>query len=106
MQPVMRWRNIQIEEVIKMGMTFENLTNEELCDLMCGDPEPEPEDKGSGMYQCFHCLHNTVVWDSDFDLSDMGYEGEGVVHVCHCTNCGAEIEYRVPFNKEEKDGEA
>ena len=89
-----------------MGMTFENLTNEELCDLMCGDPEPEPEDKKCGMYQCFHCLHNTVVWDSDFDLSDMGYEGEGVVHVCHCTNCGAEIEYRVPFNKEEKDGEA
>ena len=27
-----------------MGMTWENLTLEQLCDLMCGGPEPEPED--------------------------------------------------------------
>lgn len=27
-----------------MGMVFENLTEEELCDLMCGDPEEEPEE--------------------------------------------------------------
>ena len=24
-----------------MGMTFENLTEEQLCDLMCGKPEEE-----------------------------------------------------------------
>lgn len=47
------------------------------------------------MFQCFHCLQDAVIWDSDFDFSDMGYEGEGVVHVCHCINCGAEIEYKV-----------
>ena len=29
-------------EVI-MGAVFENLTLEELCDLMCGDPEEEEE---------------------------------------------------------------
>lgn len=46
-------------------------------------------------YQCFHCLTNNVVWDSDFSFEDFGYEGEGIVHICHCTNCGAEIEYRV-----------
>lgn len=46
------------------------------------------------MYECFHCLQKAVIWDSDFDFSDMGYEGEGVVHICHCANCGAEIEYR------------
>lgn len=46
------------------------------------------------MYECFHCLKKAVVWDSDFDFSDFGYEGEGVVHICHCSNCGAEIEYR------------
>lgn len=28
-----------------MGMTFENLTCEELCDLMCGKPEEEEEEK-------------------------------------------------------------
>ena len=27
-----------------MGMTFENLTEEELCDLMCGKPEEDEED--------------------------------------------------------------
>lgn len=30
-----------------MGAVFENLTPEELCDLMCGDPEPE-EDNENG----------------------------------------------------------
>lgn len=28
-----------------MGMTFENLTEEELCDLMCGKPEEDEEDE-------------------------------------------------------------
>lgn len=28
-----------------MGKTFENLTLEELCDLMCGDPEDDDEDE-------------------------------------------------------------
>ena len=28
-----------------MGKTFENLTCEELCDLMCGNPEEDEENK-------------------------------------------------------------
>lgn len=48
-------------------------------------------------YQCFHCLHDGVVWDSDFSFEDYGYEGEGIIHVCHCTYCGAVIEYAVPI---------
>lgn len=55
------------------------------------------------MYECFHCLSKSVVWDSDFDLSDCGYEGEGVVHMCHCSNCGAEIEYVVRNKEVEED---
>lgn len=31
----------------------------------------------NGMYQCFHCLQYGVVWDSDFDFSDYGYDEEG-----------------------------
>lgn len=27
-----------------MGATFYNLTDEELCDLMCGVPEEDPEE--------------------------------------------------------------
>ena len=28
-----------------MGMTFENLTWDDLCDLMCGKPEDEEEEE-------------------------------------------------------------
>ena len=48
------------------------------------------------MYECFHCGHKSVSWLCDYDYGDYGYEGEGIVHVCHCGVCGAEIEYRVP----------
>ena len=56
-----------------------------------------------GNYECFHCLSQGVIWDADFDFEDFGYEGEGIVHICHCANCGAEIEYRIPLGEEEDD---
>lgn len=65
-------------------------------------------------YQCFHCGKNTVCWDSDCDFDDLGivmtddddnYTTEGIVHLCHCSNCGAEIEYRIPIFEEEDDDE-
>ena len=49
-----------------------------------------------GMYQCFHCGANSVIWQCDYDFSDFGYEGDGIVQMCQCQTCGAEIEYRVP----------
>ena len=55
-----------------------------------------PEVPKESGYQCFHCLHNTVYWESDFSFEDYGMEGEGIVHVCHCANCDADIEYYVP----------
>ena len=54
-------------------------------------------------YECFHCLHKTVIWQSDFDFSDYGYEGEGIVHVCYCTHCGADIEYRIRTDENEQE---
>ena len=53
------------------------------------------------MYECFACGSRSVVWQCDYDYSDFGYEGEGIVHICHCVNCGAEIEYRVPITEED-----
>ena len=50
------------------------------------------------MYQFFHCLANAVIWQNDFTFEDFGYDGEGIVHVLTCMNCGAEIEYDVPDN--------
>ena len=55
------------------------------------------------MYECFHCLTKSVIWDSDFTFEDFGYEGEGLIQICHCANCGAEIEYRIPFNDENSE---
>ena len=58
---------------------------------------------GTGLYQCFHCLQQSVIWDNDFDFEDFGYDGVGIVHCCHCTNCGADIEYRIRFDSEETE---
>ncbi len=53
------------------------------------------------MYECFNCLSRTVIWDADFTFEDYGIEGEGIVHHCHCVNCGAEIVYYVPVSEED-----
>lgn len=55
------------------------------------------------MYECFHCGMRSVVWSADFDFEDVGLEGGGIVHFCHCTNCGADIRYMVPLNNNEED---
>ena len=53
------------------------------------------------MYECFHCGEKSVVWDGDFDAEDYGYESSGVIHECHCTNCGARITYTILDDEEE-----
>lgn len=58
---------------------------------------------GVYMYQCFHCLCNTVVWQNDFDFSDYGFDGEGIVHHLICSNCGAEIEYYVKVDDDDEN---
>lgn len=55
------------------------------------------------MYQCFHCGRISVIWNGDFDFSDYGLDGDGVIHECTCTNCGARITYEVPNKTEEED---
>ena len=55
------------------------------------------------MCECFHCREKMVVWDIDFSFEDMGYEGDGIVHICHCNNCGAEIEYAVSLSDDSEE---
>jgi len=57
------------------------------------------------MYECFHCGCRSVIWDSDFSLDEIEGEGEGIVHFCHCENCGAEIQYIIRM-EEEENGES
>lgn len=47
------------------------------------------------MFECFHCGEKAVIWQSDFDFSDFDIDGEGIVHVCKCSNCGADILYYI-----------
>lgn len=57
------------------------------------------------MFECFHCGQRTVIWQCDYDYSDFGYEGEGIVQILRCENCGAEIEYRVPISEDNDEDE-
>ena len=59
----------------------------------------------SGMYECFHCGSRAVIWDADFDYDDYGMEGQGIIHECHCTHCGARITYFVSCDDEENEDE-
>ena len=61
--------------------------------------------ESSGLFECMHCLKRAVVWDSDFDFEDYGYEGQGIVHACHCANCGAEVLYLIPIGDNEDEQE-
>lgn len=47
------------------------------------------------VHTCYACGSSTVIWDSSFNFDEMGYEGEGIVNMYHCTNCGADIEVAV-----------
>lgn len=55
------------------------------------------------MYECFHCLARAVIWSADFTFEDYGEEGEGLIHECYCSNCGAEITYRIPISDEDSE---
>lgn len=49
------------------------------------------------MYECVHCGAKAVILDADFDYADYDLEGEGIIHQCHCENCGAQITYYIPI---------
>ena len=54
--------------------------------------------------ECFHCGGTSVHWCGDFTFGEWGLEGEGVVHVCECPDCGAEIIYEVPDGGNDGEG--
>lgn len=64
-----------------------------------------PQEGPCGLFECFHCLHRSLVWQSDFMFEDYGYEGEGIVQNLTCMNCGAEVEYRVPLGNGEESSD-
>jgi len=57
------------------------------------------------MYECFNCGERAVIWDADFSFEDYGYEGEGIIHECHCSKCGARIIYEVPLDEDDEESD-
>ena len=55
------------------------------------------------LYECFHCGERAVIWGGDFGLDEWEDDPEldGVFHVLHCTNCGAEITYVISDGRED-----
>ena len=48
---------------------------------------------------CFHC-GGTLIWDNDFSYEDYDlWDYDGIVHVLHCADCGAEVEYYIPLGE-------
>lgn len=41
------------------------------------------------MTQCWFCGAAEMQWSGDFDFSDFGIPGDGVVAELSCPNCGA-----------------
>lgn len=53
------------------------------------------------MGKCFICGEE-VIWESDFDSDDYGYEEQGIIHNYHCPKCGADYEVFEKFNAEDE----
>ena len=55
---------------------------------------------------CYNCGSKNVIWGCDFDYEDYGYEGNGIVSNYSCTDCGAQIEVRVPIDDGDKENDS
>lgn len=53
---------------------------------------------------CWHCgSFNTMIWQSDWSYEDYGMEGEGIISLLTCSNCGAEVQYSLGIDEEAVD---
>ena len=52
------------------------------------------------MVKCYNC-GEVMIWGSDFDFEDCGYEGEGIVASFSC-KCGTYAEFCMPNETTEK----
>lgn len=55
----------------------------------------------ANMYECFHCGERAVIWGADFTYEDYGLEGDGIIHECTCSNCGARVVYYIDIEDQE-----
>ena len=55
------------------------------------------------MFECFNCRQKKIVWQSDFDAEDCGYDFKGIVSMYTCANCGANYEVSIKMEEENKN---
>ena len=41
---------------------------------------------------CWYC-GGKLIWGSDHDAEDLGYDLPGMITHLHCSNCNAQVEY-------------
>lgn len=54
--------------------------------------------------RCWYC-GGELIWQSDFEYSDVYPEGKGIVTYLLCSNCGAEVEYSLRIDEEETEND-
>lgn len=54
--------------------------------------------------RCWYC-GGELIWQSDFEYSDVYPEGKGIVTYLTCSNCGAEVEYSLRIDEEETEND-
>lgn len=57
------------------------------------------------MFECMHCGVRALIWNGDFSFEDYGLEGEGIIHECTCSNCGAQATFKIAIPDEDEEGE-
>lgn len=50
-----------------------------------------------------HFCNGKLIWGCDFSFEDYALEGEGIVAVLHCSQCGAIWEGYLEFEEEGDD---
>ena len=52
------------------------------------------------MNECPYCKENTVGWYSDGNMTDFGFDKDGLLQIYKCGNCGAFIWVLIPEGEE------
>jgi DNA-directed RNA polymerase subunit RPC12/RpoP len=58
-------------------------------------------DKKEVIYRCWYC-GGELCWDCDYNYDEVYGEGEGIVTMLHCMDCGAEVQYSLRDDEEDE----
>ena len=49
--------------------------------------------------KCWHC-GSDMIWDNDYDYSEIYGDGEGIVTILHCSECRTTCEFILRTDEE------